>query len=87
MFFDTEDYNSRLYAYENDMLYTYSVPAFQNKGTRLFVLMKYKVSKNIDFWVRWSYTQYENVEIIGSGQDLIKGNKATDLKFQIRWVL
>ena len=23
MFFDTEDYNSRLYAYENDMLYTY----------------------------------------------------------------
>lgn len=87
MFFDTEDYNSRLYAYENDMLYTYSVPAFQNKGTRLFVLMKYKVSKNIDFWVRWSYTQYENVETIGSGQDLIKENKATDLKFQIRWAL
>jgi len=86
MYFDIQNYNSRLYAYENDMLYSFTVPAFQNKGTRTFFLCKYKMAKGLDIWLRWARTSYENVNTISSAQDLIKGNKATDIKCQVRWV-
>src|SRR5690606_38497650 len=35
--FDTDSYDSRIYAYENDILYSYSIPAFYNKGYRYYV--------------------------------------------------
>ncbi|MBI3883654.1 MAG: helix-hairpin-helix domain-containing protein, partial [Sphingobacteriales bacterium] len=31
-YFETDGYNSRLYAYENDVLYSFSIPVFYDKG-------------------------------------------------------
>src|SRR5690606_33466898 len=33
--FDCDDYDNRQYAYEKDLLYAFSIPAFYNKGTRV----------------------------------------------------
>ncbi|MDQ6761126.1 MAG: helix-hairpin-helix domain-containing protein, partial [Bacteroidota bacterium] len=33
-YFETDGYDSRLYAYENDLLYSYSIPVFYDKGYR-----------------------------------------------------
>ena len=33
--FDAQDYNARIYAYENDVLYSFSVPALYGKGLRV----------------------------------------------------
>jgi hypothetical protein len=35
-YFETDSYNSRIYAYENDVLYSYSIPAFYDKGFRYY---------------------------------------------------
>ncbi|MDO8992095.1 MAG: helix-hairpin-helix domain-containing protein, partial [Daejeonella sp.] len=32
--FETSGFNTRIYSYENDVLYSYSVPAYQGKGVR-----------------------------------------------------
>jgi hypothetical protein len=87
MYFDAQDYDARVYAYENDMLYSYSVPSFQNRGTRFYILIKYKLKRNIDIWTRFSRTAYENQTTIGSGYDLINGNKVSELKVQIKWTI
>ncbi len=85
MFFDIENYNSRLYAFEDDMLYTFTVPAFQNKGTRMYLLCKYKMAKNTAIWLRLAQTNYENINTISSGTEEIKGNKVNEIKCQLRW--
>ena len=85
--FDTDGYDSRLYEYENDVLYAFSVPAVYDKGTRFYINLKYSISKNIDLWLRYSQTYYSNTEIIGSGLTQINGNKKSEIKIQLRLLL
>jgi hypothetical protein len=82
--FDTDSYNSRIYSYESDMLYTFSVPAYSSKGTRTFIMLKYSPSTRIDFWLRWSQTFYSDLTEIGQGLDLIQGNTKSDARVMFR---
>jgi len=36
-YFHTDGYNSRLYAYENDVLYSFSIPALYGEGIRAYL--------------------------------------------------
>ncbi|KAF0130753.1 MAG: hypothetical protein FD155_1563 [Bacteroidetes bacterium] len=83
--FDADSYDARLYAYESDVLYAFSIPAFSEKGSRAYLLFKLKAFKNVDFWARVAHTWYDNRSEIGSGLDVIEGNSKTDLKIQVRW--
>ncbi len=83
--FDT-DYNTRIYAYENNVLYAYSIPAYFNRGTRTQLTVRYRIKKGIDLWLRWAQWHYNNVETIGSGLDEIQGKNKTEVKAQLRFV-
>ncbi|MEJ6980218.1 helix-hairpin-helix domain-containing protein [Pedobacter sp. P351] len=83
--FDTPGFNSRLYAFENDVLYSYSVPAYQNKGLRFYLNSRVRVSPATDIWFKYALSYYSDVESIGSGLDKIEGNKKSDIKFQLRF--
>jgi len=80
--FDTESYNCRLYAYENDVLYNFSVPALSGKGIRTYLNCKYSISKKIDLWFKAARTQYFDQNSVGSGWDEIVGDRKTELKIQ-----
>lgn len=82
--FDTPSWNSRIYAYESDMLYSFSVPAYYSKGTRLLVLLKYFPKPWIDFWLRYAQTYYSDMDEIGQGADLISGNTRSEVKAMVR---
>jgi len=82
--FNTDSYDERVYAYENDVLYAFSIPAFFNNGIRFYFLMRYKVSSSIDVWMKYAITSYSNIENIGSGYDKINGSKKSQLKLQAR---
>ena len=82
-YFETDGYDSRLYAFENDVLYGYSIPVFFDKGYRYYLNLKYKLSKNLSAWTRIARTIYPEKEKIGSGLDEIKGNSKTEVKLQI----
>jgi hypothetical protein len=86
-YFETDDYNSRIYAYENDLLYSYSIPAFFDKGYRYYLLLNYNLDKKLTFWLRFAQTIYPEKKLIGSGLDEISGRRKTELKAQIRWIL
>jgi hypothetical protein len=82
-YFETNGYNSRIYAYENDVLYGFSIPAFFNKGFRYYFNFNYDISKRLTCWLRWAQTIYRDMESVGSGLDEIEGNKRTEVKVQL----
>lgn len=84
-YFNTKDYDSRIYAYESDVLYASSFPMYYDKGVRTYFNLRYRLLKRTDLWFRYALTKYLNREEIGSGLDLIEGNKKSDIRLQVRW--
>ncbi len=78
--FDTDDYNARIYSYENDVLYSFTFPAYYAKGTRWYLMLKYSFGASLDCWIRVAQTYYYNKSLIGSGLNQIDGNSKMDLK-------
>lgn len=82
--FDTYSYDERIYAYENDVLYAFSIPAYYYSGNRIYFLIKYQLSSNIDFWAKIASSIYSNKETTGSGNDETSVPHKTEVRFQIR---
>jgi hypothetical protein len=83
--FNTDDYNSRIYAYENDVLYKFTVPGYYYKGQRYYIVANYKLNNAISLWLRFSQTIYNNRETISSGLEEINGNVKSEITAQLRW--
>jgi hypothetical protein len=82
--FKTDSYNSRIYAYENDLLYSFSIPAYYGKGFRTYLNLKYKISDHAEIWFKLANTSLIGVEFVGTGYNEISGNRKTEVKFQVR---
>ncbi len=82
--FDTDSYNSRLYAFENDVLYFFTIPSYSDRGTRSYINVRYQFKKGLDIWLRYARWHYNNRETIGSGLDEINGNIKSEIRVQIR---
>jgi len=82
--FSTKSYDSRIYAYENDILYTFSIPAYYGHGFRTYFNLKYKISDKLECWAKLANTHWTDRESISSGLNEIEGNDKTELKFQLR---
>ncbi len=85
-FFDTESFNTRIFAYENDLLYSFSIPPFSDRGIRYYLNFRYRPTRAITLEARVAQTRYKNRDEIGSGLETIEGNTRTDLKFQVRYI-
>ena len=85
--FDAKDYNARIYAYENDVLHSFSVPALYGKGMRIYLLGKVKLFNALTLYARIGRTIYSDRDEIGNGLTLIEGNHKTDLKVEAIWKL
>lgn len=82
-YFETEGYNSRLYAYENDVLYSFSIPVFYDKGYRVYVNVNYDINKKMAIWARLARSVFPDQNKVGSGLDEISANHRTEVKFQV----
>lgn len=83
--FDTKSFDSRVYTYENDVLYGYSVPALYYKGQRAYFIVNWDITRNFEIWVRVASTIYDNQNIQSEGSlNEINSNHKTELKLQAR---
>jgi hypothetical protein len=82
---DTRDYATRVYAYEPDVLYGFSVPSYYGRGSRCLFLARYDLTSKCDVWLRYALWNYSDREIISSGYNLIESNKSNEIKIQMRW--
>jgi len=81
--FDAEDYDTRQYIYENDLLYTFSIPAYSGRGSRTYWVLRYKLNRHLSFWTKIGRTVYSDRNVIGSSADAIDGNTRTDIRAQM----
>lgn len=84
-FFATDNYDSRQYVYEKDVLYAFSLPAYYDRGTRHYLMLRYALSKKMRIWLRWSQSRFSNLDVISSGLNEIKGNTRTEVKAQVMY--
>lgn len=82
--FDTDGYDSRIYAYEHDVLYSFSVPAYYHRGSRAYLIVKYDLTRWSDLTVRVAQTFYSNRKTSGSALNTINGPTRTEAKVQLR---
>jgi hypothetical protein len=83
--FDTEDFNSRIYAYENDILYEYAIPFYANRGKRFYTNFRYQVVHGLTAEMRYAITHYDDLSTISQGgSEEIKGSIKSDIKAQLR---
>jgi len=74
--FSTDDWDSRIYAYENDLLYSFSIPALSGEGSRSYIMAKWDISDFADVRLKYSITSlYENSTII---------EDRNEIKFQVK---
>jgi hypothetical protein len=80
--FETESFENSIYTYENDVQYSYSVPALYGKGSRFYAMVKYSYKK-LNCWLRYSATYYYDKDVISTGLNEISGNKKSDVTLQV----
>lgn len=84
--FHTDGYNSRIYAYENDVPLYFYIPAFYDKGMRFYLNMSYEIIKNLKIYFKIAQSRYLNDNFnIGSGDTAIEGKHRTDLKIHLKY--
>lgn len=80
-YFDTDSYDERLYAYENDVYYAFTVGSYYYQGIRAYLMLRYKI-QNFSIWLRVARTHYLNRETISSGLNEIDKPHKTEVKVQ-----
>ena len=83
--FNTDDYNTRIYSSEKNMLYSFSVPSFYGEGIRLAAVIRYNITSNINISAKAGWAHYFDRELIGTGLEEIEGRDKIDLYAQLRW--
>ncbi len=84
LMFSTGAYESRIYCFENDLLYTYTAPAFYDEGYRSYLLLSYHVFKNIDFRLKAGYTSIENTMSKQTEKSQSRNGQKMEYKIQLR---
>lgn len=83
--FDTDTYNARIYAYENDLVGVFSIPPYYGRGIRWYAMARLTPLRRVDIWLRYGAFIFQDQDRISSGLQEIPGNVRSDLKAQIRW--
>ena len=84
-YFNTPSYNSRIYAYEDDVLYSFAFGMYSGKGFRTYLNLKYNLAKKLNIWTRYAVFYYKDVKTVGTYLDEIEGNKKSEIKIQLRY--
>lgn len=82
--FDTDSYDARIYAYENELVGVYSIFPYFGRGIRWYAMTKVKIKRRADLWVRYGAFIYNDRSVISSGLQEISGNRRSDIKVQLR---
>jgi len=81
--FDCPQYDSRIWAYEPDVLYGYSMPSYYGRGIRVCTFLRYPAGRHLVFSFKAGLTRYSDRNIISSGLDRIDANWKLDLTSQL----
>ncbi|MFC7670138.1 hypothetical protein ACFQT0_24270 [Hymenobacter humi] len=82
--FDADDYDTRQYVYEHDVLLAVSIPALYGQGTRVYGIAEVRLNRSLTLWLRYAETRYRHQQTVGSGLEEIEGALRGEVKAQLR---
>jgi hypothetical protein len=82
-YLNTPSYDTRNYAYEPGVPYSFLLPAYAGKALKTNLVMAFQWKREIQLAAKWARITYYDRTEIGSGLDLIQGSKKTDVTLQI----
>lgn len=90
-FFDAREWDNRIYTYEHDVLYAFSIPAVYGLGGRAYVCLRWQAMEKLALYLRVSETLYQRAWY---AEHHSEWNGAvgsiptrTDVHFLLRWKL
>jgi hypothetical protein len=81
--FDTDSYDSRIYAYEQDLTSGFSFSPLYSRGYRTYFMVKYDISHSISCRLRISQSNYIDKASVGTGLDKINSSTRSEIKLQL----
>jgi len=79
-----EDNAVRIYTYENDLAYRFSLPSFSKSQVRSYVLVRWKAKKHVDFWIKYMLTYKNELKNFGSEWDSVSSPHVSNIHLQLR---
>jgi hypothetical protein len=80
--FDTDTYDERLYAYENDLTYTFTINSYYYRGCKSYFILKWK-HRWVEIQGKISRLLFFDRNQISSGLELIDAPHKTEVKVQM----
>lgn len=84
--FDTDGFDSRIYAYENALLYEFLIPAYFDQGFRYYFNLRYRLNYDTTLELRWARTHLTNQDSFSNGNEKIEGDTKSEIRMQLRYV-
>ncbi len=81
-YFNTTDYDARIYAYEHDVRFAYTNQLYYGKGWRFVTMAKWHPNPFVTLWLRISQSYFPGSDSVGSNLTEIKKNHRTEIKLQ-----
>ena len=85
MYFQTDDWDTRISGFEKNILYAFSYPAYYGQGLRYYAVAKWKIAKPLTLYLKCGSTHYFDRESIGSNLEAIEGREKTDIYCLIKY--
>ena len=85
VWFDADGSDSKVYAYEQGLLYAYSYLSFQGKGVRWSLSARADLGKRVMLLAHLATTDYLDRDHISTGYQQIDSSSKTDLALQLKW--
>jgi hypothetical protein len=80
--YNTDNFDTRIYAYEHDVLYAFKVPAYYQIGNSYYLLIKKKLNKGLSMWLRFGNNRtYPNLGL-DEQQTITNNSYATTMQMQ-----
>jgi hypothetical protein len=80
--FDTDSYEYRIYAYEQDMTSGFSFSPLYSKGYRTYLMLRYDIGP-LSCRLRFSQSNYMDKSFVGSGWDKINAPTRSEIKLMV----
>lgn len=83
-YFNTDRYDERLYAYEDDVYYAFTIGSYYYQGVRGYLVLRFKY-RFFSLWFRIGQTYYLDRQSISSGLTQIDKPHKTEVRLQTSW--
>ncbi|HPR31946.1 MAG TPA: helix-hairpin-helix domain-containing protein [Prolixibacteraceae bacterium] len=83
--FNAGNYDARIYTYENDVPFGFSIPSFYRNGLRFYLNIKLSLSQKLSLWIKIAQSRYFDQTSVGTGYSTIEGAHKSDVKVYLRY--